>query len=250
MIPVFGVSLVFSILMCVHVHRTGRELYWMFIILIFQPLGGVIYALLNVLPDILGGSTARRIGQQARQTLDPTRTYRAAREACDDSPTAGNRMRLAQAAFDLQRYDEAEELYREAAQGIHADDPVLMLGRAEALVELGRFAEALPILEALGDHGEKGRTPAAAIAMGRAYHALGQYAEADDAFVWATERMPGLEAWARYAAFLSETGRTDEAREIVADLAKRYAKTQSHFRAEAKHWLEFAQSRVSQPRVG
>lgn len=244
MIPVFGVSVVFSILMCVHVYRTGRELYWMFIILVIQPFGGIVYFLLNVLPEIMGGSTARRIGQQARQKLDPTRAYREAKQAVEESATAGNRMRLAQAAFDLERYDEAEALYREAAQGIHEDDPVLMLGRAQALVELGRYAEALPILEALGDHGDKGRTPQAAIALGRAYHALDRYAEADDAFLWATERMPGLEAWARYAVFLSETGRTQEARDIVADLDKRYAKTKAHFRAEAKHWRDFAEERV------
>jgi len=239
-----GLSLLFSILMCVHVARSGRELYWMFIILIFQPVGGIVYGVVNVLPEIMGGSTARRIKQTAQQKLDPTRAYRAAKDACDDSPTAGNRMRLAAAAFDLERYDEAEMLYREAAQGIHQDDPVLMLGRAQALVELGRYAEALPVLEALGEHGEKGRTPAAAIAMGRAFHALDQYTEADDAFLWASERMPGLEASARYACFLADTGRGDEAQVLVNDLDKRYAKTKSHFRAEAKHWRDLAAEHV------
>ena len=99
----FGLSVVFSILMCVHVYRTGRELYWMFIILAFQPVGGIVYALM-VLPELLGGSTVRRMQAKAAKTLDPTRAYRDAKAACDESPTVGNRMRLAQAAFDLQRY--------------------------------------------------------------------------------------------------------------------------------------------------
>jgi len=239
----FGLSVVFSILMCVHVYRTGRELYWMFIILAFQPVGGIVYGLM-VLPELLGGSTVRRMQAKAAKTLDPTRAYRDAKAACDESPTVGNRMRLAQAAFDLQRYEEAERGFADAMHGIHADDPALMLGRAQALVELNRHAEALPILEALGEHGDKGRTPQAAVAMGRAYHALGQYAEADDAFAWAIERMPGLEAWARYAVFLNDTGRRDEAKTIVEDLDKRYAKTKSHFRAEAKQWRDFAAEKV------
>ena len=239
----FGLSVVFSILMCVHVFRTGREMYWMFIILAFQPVGGIVY-LLMVLPELLGGSTVRRMQAKAARTLDPTRAYRDAKAACEESPTVGNRMRLAQAAFDLERYEEAERGFAEAMHGIHADDPALMLGRAQALVELDRHAEALPILEALGDHGDKGRTPHAAVAMGRAFHALGRYAEADDAFIWATERMPGLEAWARYAVFLHETGRRDEVQAIAVDLDKRYAKTRAHFRTEAKRWRDFAAEKV------
>ena len=37
-----GFSLVFSILLCVHVVRSGREMYWLFIILAFQTVGGIV----------------------------------------------------------------------------------------------------------------------------------------------------------------------------------------------------------------
>jgi Ca2+-binding RTX toxin-like protein len=43
----FGLSLLFSILLCVHVVRTGREMFWLFIILIFQPIGGLVYFVAN-----------------------------------------------------------------------------------------------------------------------------------------------------------------------------------------------------------
>jgi hypothetical protein len=236
----FGLSLLFSGLMCLHVVRTGRELYWIFIILIFPGIGGLIYFATQVLPELMGGRTARRIGQSARETLDPTRAYREARAACEDTPTVGNKMRLAAAAFDLGHLEEAERLYAEAAQGVHEEDPALLMGRAQALVELDRFEEALPILHKLGELGEKGRTPQAALAMGRCYHAMGKISEADDALAWAAERMPGLEASARYAVFLNEVGREDEAREILTDLEKRVAKASSHFRREARHWRDFA----------
>jgi len=239
-----GLSLLFSITMCVHAAKSGRELYWIFIILGLQPVGGLVYFVIAVLPELTGGSTARRLRATARDALDPMRAYREAKAACDDSPTVTNRMRLATAAAGLGRHDEAEALYREAAQGIHADDPTLMLGRAQALVELHRYEEALDLLEALGSHGEKGRTPQAAIAMGRAYQALGRLLEADDAYEWATQRLPGLEAWARYAVFLKETGRSDEAEAIMADLEKRLTKTRAHFRTEARQWRDFAAARL------
>ena len=111
-------------------------MYWLFIILAFQPLGGIVYALVAVLPELTGGSTARRLGQAAKQALDPEREYREAKIAVDDSATVGNRMRLAAAAAGLGRHEEAARLYGEAATGIHEEDPSLLLGRARALHQM------------------------------------------------------------------------------------------------------------------
>jgi hypothetical protein len=231
---------VFAIAMCVHVVRTNREMYWLFIILALPPLGGVIYLITNVLPDLVGGSRARQLGRAARETLDPTRDYRLATRAHEDAPTVSNKMKLAQSAFALERFDEAERLYGEALQGIHAEDPTLLLGRAHALIELGRFPEALTLLDQLGKDPDKGRTPATALALGRTYEGLGRFAEADTAYQWASGRLPGLEGIARYAAFLARTGRRDEAQEAVAEMDQRVAKARGHFKAEARAWRNLA----------
>jgi hypothetical protein len=240
MIPLFGASLLFSIAMCVHVVRTNQAMYWLMIILILQPLGGIVYLVAIVLPGLAGGTTARRALQGARETLDPGREYREARAAVDDTPTVHNQMRLAKAAAELGRHDEAERLYAQAAVGIHADDPTLLLGRAVALLELDRHAEALGILERLGQDEDKGRSPQAALAMGRAYEGLGRTSEADVAYQWAVERLPGLEAMARYAAFLARAGRSDEARETLAEIDRRLAKANPQFRKEGRMWRDLA----------
>jgi hypothetical protein len=240
MIPLFGLSLLFSVLLCVHVVRTGREMYWLLIILMIQPLGGLVYVCAIILPEMLGGRTARRVGAAARGTLDPARAFRAAKADHDASPTVAHAMRLAAAAAALGRHGEAEALYRDAAQGVHVDDPALLLGRANALVELGRFADALPLLERLGENIDQGRTPQAALTLGRAYEGLGRDAEADTAYDWAAGRMPGLEAYGRYAAFLARTGRRAEAEEALAEIDRRVRSTDPYFRREARAWRDLA----------
>jgi hypothetical protein len=240
MFPLIGLSLAFSVALCVHVVRTGREMYWLFIILAFQPLGGIVYALINVLPDLMGGSTARQITKAARETLDPNREYREAKIACDDTPTVRNQSRLAAAAAGLGKHDEAERLYAEAAQGIHAEDPALLLGRANALLELNRHAEALTVLELLGKDEANGRSPNAAVALGRAYEGLGRIGEADTAYQWAAQRMPGFEGLARYAAFMARHGRPQEAQEAIAEMDKRLTKLAAQFRREGRHWRDLA----------
>jgi hypothetical protein len=240
-----GLSLLFSIALCVHVVRTGQQMYWLMIILLFQPLGGLVYLIAVVAPDFLGGAKAQKARQAARQVLDPQREYREAGQAVDDTPTVANRARLAAAAAGLGKHAEAERLYAEALQGMYADDPQLLLGRANALIELDRAAEALPLLEGLSAQSPAARTPNVALAMGRAYHALGRHAEADTALRWAAAHLPGFEGMARYAVFLAQTGRKDEAREALAEIDKRLAKTHSHFRKEARGWRDLAATAVA-----
>ena len=229
-----------AILLCWHVMRTGRDTFWMWIVLMAPGIGSLVYIALNIIPDLVGGSTAQKVGRAARATLDPNREYREAKQACDDTPTVRNQSRLATAAAQAGKPAEAEALFRAAAQGVHAEDPVLLLGLANALLGLRRPADALEVLDRLGKDEAHGRTPAAALALGRAYEDLGRISEADTALQWACERMPGFEALARYAAFMARNGRQAEAREVVAELDKRLAKLRGPFRKEALTWRDHA----------
>ena len=236
----FLVSLVIAVPLCWHAVKTGRDSFWLWIILMFQPIGGAVYFFLNVVPDLFGGATAQKVTRAARKSLDPNREYREAKQAHAETPTVRNQSRLAHAAAHLGHHAEAVALYAAAAQGVHADDPALLLGRAKALLELGRAAEALTTLEKLGEDAAHGRTPPAALAMARAYDALGRTDEADRAFQWASERMPGFEALARYAAFMAHAGRKDEARDLVRELDQRMTKLKGQFRKEAQTWRDLA----------
>src|SRR5580698_3934123 len=106
--------LLIGIALCVHVVRTNQPLYWIFLILFVPVLGAVVYLIAIVIPDMAGGTKAKRMGMAARDALDPGREYRQAKAAADDSPTVHNQMRLAAAAAELGRHAEAEALYRQA----------------------------------------------------------------------------------------------------------------------------------------
>lgn len=243
-IELLGLSLIFSIALCVHVVRTGQQTFWLWIVLMFQPIGGVVYLVAVIGPELFGGRTARRIGEAARDTLDPNREYREARAAFAETPTVRNQSRLAAAEAQLGRYDEAERLYAEAAQGVHAEDPVLLLGRANALLELGRAEDALKLLQQIGQDPE-GRTPATSMAQGRACEALGRVAEAEAAYDWAAGRLPGLEGLGRQAAFLARTGRKAQAQDLLAELDRRLTKAHPQFRKEGRRWRDLAAAAIN-----
>lgn len=244
-LPLIGLSFLIAIILCVHVVRTGQQMYWLWIILAFQPIGGIVYFVAIIAPAWFGGRTAQKMGQAARKAIDPQREYREAARAVDDAPTVANRVRLAVAATELGKHAEAERLYADSLTGMYADDAQLLLGRANALIELNRPSEALPLLEKLGEQPNAGRTPHTMLALGRVYHALGREEQADTALSWAADHYPGFEGIARYTVFLARMGRKDEAREKLAEIDKRLAKTHAHFRKEAKSWRDFAAQAVN-----
>ena len=245
-LSLYLLGLLFSIALCVHVVRTGQNMMWLYLILFLSPLGGIVYLIAVIIPGWTGGPTARKAREAARDTLDPTRDYRTARLAAEDTPTVHNRMRWAAAAGELGKWDEAEAVYREAAQGVHAEDPALAYGLARSLVELGRFAEARPLIEKLEK--DQPRTPQTALQLARAYEGLGLMAEAEAPYQYAAARLPGLEGLARQAAFLARTGRMAEAQEALTEIDKRLDRTNPRFQREGRQWRDLAAEAVRRGR--
>jgi hypothetical protein len=229
-----------SIACAFHVVRTGQQYFWLWIVLAFGPLGATAYFLIVWLPELLGGRTARGVGKAARQALDPDRDYRNAMRSLEDTPTVGNRMRLAQAAAALGRWSDAEAQWAQCVEGHWAEDPTILMGHANALLELGKHAEALKRLEQLKALGREGETPTVALAFGRAYEGLGRNTEADEAYRFAADRVPGLEAGGRYVAFMAKAGRREDAEIGLTELDRRLKKIAPPLRAEARIWRDLA----------
>ncbi len=229
-----------SLLCGVHVVRSGREMYWLWIFVIAPLLGPAFYFFVVLVPEWMGGRTARGMGRAAQAALDPERDYRQAMRALEETPTIGNRMRLAQAASALNRWSDAEAQWAQCVTGPGAEDRTILMGHAAALLELGRYDEAVRRLEQVRALGRDGETPLVALAFARAYEGLGRNQEADDAYRFAADRVPGLEAGARYVAFMARTGRRADAEIGYGEIERRYKKISSPLRAEARVWRDMA----------
>jgi tetratricopeptide (TPR) repeat protein len=107
--------------------------------------------------------------------------------------------RLGRAEAALATYEKAESL----VGGDATARQLVAFGRAEAQIELGRTAEALPALEVLLREGL--RAPGMPRAMGRAYVATGNFGEALDALEAAVKIDPDdLAAWEALATARQE----------------------------------------------
>jgi len=229
-----------SLLCGIHVVRTGREMFWLWLFIIGPLLAPAFYFFAVLVPEWMGGTGARKVGKVARQTLDPEREYRNAVRTLEDTPTVGARMKVAHAASALGRWSDAEAQWALCADGAWADDPSILMGHALSLLELGRYTEALARLEKLKALGPEGKTPTVALAFARAYEGLGRNEEADDAYRFAADRVAGLESGGRYVAFMAKTGRREDAEIGFEEIERRLAKIAPSLRAEARIWRDLA----------
>jgi hypothetical protein len=229
-----------SVLCGIHVLRTGREMFWLWLFIIGPLIAPAFYLFAVLIPEWMGGRTARGIGRATQQALDPDRNYRNAMRALEETPTIGNRMKVAQAAAALGRWDDAEAQWAQCVDSHWAEDPAVLMGHANALLELGRFHEALTRLDQMKKLGREGETPVVALAFARAYEGLGRNQEADDAYRFAADRVPGLEAGGRYVAFMAKQGRREDAEIGLAELDRRLMKIAPPLRADARVWRDIA----------
>src|SRR5690606_28086896 len=147
--PILILSILLQIGFAVHVARTGRPMYWIFILLVGSYIGIAIYFFAEVLPELHGSRGARRAVDSLHNRIDPERQKRHASRQLDLVDTPENRRRLAEQSLLTGDYQHAMEQYRSALKGLYKTDPDLMLGLAKAQFALDLPQEAKQTLDEL-----------------------------------------------------------------------------------------------------
>lgn len=239
-----GLALAFDVVCIVHVIRTNRPYYWVFIVMGLPTIGAAIYFFMEMLPDIRHSRAARQAAEDIGRVVDPDREIREATAALRLTDTAENRKRLAEALMVRARYDEARSLYEAALDGVHADDPALMLGLARAQFgqkhyvgvcdTLDRLREVLPDFESADAH----------LLYARAREGQGDSDQALIEYQALAGYYPGEEARCRYALLLQRLGHVDEARAIFRQVAESVESApKTYFRAQ-RDWYNVAKQNL------
>lgn len=73
MSPVLLLSILLQIGCAVHVVRTGRPMYWLFLLLIGSYIAAAVYLIAAVIPSLRNALSTRRALRLAHDTIDPQR---------------------------------------------------------------------------------------------------------------------------------------------------------------------------------
>lgn len=241
----FVLTLIVQIACAVHVVRSGRDKYWIFIVLVFPLIGSAIYFFVEMLPDLMGGRTGRNLARGARQIVDPDRAYRAALAQVEVSPTAHNKRVLADACVARGSYADAVALYTETLVGHDAHEPDLLRSRAGARLLAGDCAGAIADLDTLRTHNPNYQSEEAHLIYARALECAGRESDALTEYAALTAYATGEEARCRYGLLLKKAGQHARAQTVFAEILRNVRYAPRHYRRAQAAWVDIANANVS-----
>jgi hypothetical protein len=231
---------VFDVLLIVHAARTGRFMPWGFVILFLPGVGALIYVVFALAPEWFGSYGVQRARRSVAVALDPTGRYRALRDELDVVDTVANRSALAEECLKIGRPQEALEHYESILARPLGDEPAFLIGKARALIDLGRADEAVATLEEVRRRARDFHSPEGHLLFARALEDAGRPDEALDAYARVSRTFPGPEPRVREARLLDRLGRRDQARSIAEEVVRSLRRAPRHVQANEREWFALA----------
>jgi len=154
--PLLILTAIVQIALIVHVMRTGRATYWIFVLLFMPGIGAAAYFIVELLPELSNSFAARRAMRGVRKTLNPGGDLRRRELEHRLSGSVDATRHLADELIEQGRFAEAVDHYRAALTGLYEHDPDLMLGLAQAeFFDSNEYTDILSAAELAPRHFKK-----------------------------------------------------------------------------------------------
>jgi len=239
------VSIALQIACAVHVVRSGRQLYWLWILFVGSYLAVIVYLIVAVIPDLRNDPRSRQAANRVLHTIDPERRRRAIQAKLEIADTIDNRRLLAEESMRLGDFANAAELYRSVLTGVYANDASFLLGLAQAQASNNDFAGARATLETLFAAHPSFRHSDAELLRARVLEADGDLDGALEHYRALSTSYPGEEARFRFGALLKRRERFGEARTVFREMLARAKHAPRYYRKKEGRWLEAAQRELA-----
>jgi hypothetical protein len=243
--PIVILTVLVQIALIVHVMRTGRAIYWIFIILMVPGIGSVAYFIVELLPDLSNSMGGRRAAHGIRKAINPGADLRQRQLEHQMSGSVDAARHLAQELIENGRYADAIEHFQSALTGIYEHDPDLMLGLAQAQFGNGDAKSCKETLDELKETNPDYRSPEGHLLFARALEQCDDLDKAETEYAAIAPYYPGAEARVRYAQLLERVEKIELARKEYAEIVAAAEMAPAHFRKVQKKWIAEARSGVS-----
>ena len=241
---VYLAILAIQVMLVIDVIRNGRNQLWIMALMFLPGPSTIAYLVIEVYPRLQGNRHVRTARAKAVAAIDPEREVRAARDALDLADTAANRIRLADALAELGRHGEALPLLREAIERGPLDMRTgEKLARAE--FETGDAASALTTLDANPPATAQGDKDRQALLRARILEGLNCKEEALALYADLVTRLPGEEGRCRYAALLLDQGWEKKARVVLEEVEARMKRLDRQQRAAEADMYRWAMDQLA-----
>lgn len=133
---------VLQLLLIIHIIKNGKPFLWLWLIVFLPYIGGIVYIIMEILPEVLNKDTVSKAGDAVSSAVNPGKQILRLEELVKRQDTIANRTSLADAYVEQGSYQKALELYASCLTGPYAEDEELLLKKINALYLSGDFENA------------------------------------------------------------------------------------------------------------
>ncbi len=244
--PVLG-GLLFAVQMmfAVHAVRSGKEYFWIYIILLVPALGCAVYFFSQVLPGLGRNQAIQKAGHTLIKAVDPERELRRRKQELELADTLENRSKLAEECLQANFYAEAIGLFESCLQGMHENDPQLMLKLSEAYFKSNKFIQAKLCMDRLIEKNPDFKSHDGHLLYAKTLSALDLREEALKEYSILTDVYPGEEARVRFGLLLQKMGEPEKAKSVFQESVMRAGLAPKYYRKKEKTWVRIAQDNLN-----
>lgn len=243
--PLFILSLLVQIGLVVHVIKTGREQFWIYLIVFLPGVGSAAYIITQVLPDLGASRQVRSAKRKFGKALDPHREVRRCRDQLEIADNTENRLALADACAEAGLDREARDLYESCLSGPYEHDPHMLLKLAQCEFKLNNHARTRQLLDRLIAHNPEYQSTDGHLLYARTLEELGDIKGALDEYAALADAYPGEEARIRYALLLKQEGKVEEAVKAFRHTLLRAKRAPAYYRQAQKRWIAIAKENLA-----
>jgi hypothetical protein len=219
-----------QILLVIHVLKTGRSRYWIWLLLFLPLIGGIAYLVIEILPEFGGSIQGQRAMREVRKAVNPRAELDKHAAAWEQSPNADNARRYARVLMDHGQFSQANEVLDQALTGSLSTEPTLLLLRATNRCETGEV--------------EDFRSAEGHLLYAQSLESAGRIKEALQEYRKVSGYFPGAEARYLLALALNTSGNTTDALNEFKQLVNDADLAPAHFRKSQKKWLALAREQL------
>lgn len=227
----------------VHVFRTGRPYWWLYLIFFFPLVGCLVYLVVEVVPDMRRRGVALELPVSRQRSAK--RLIGQLKEELEYSDTVDTRVRLARGYLDAGRAADAVAALQPCLATAHRDDPCVLFTLAHAYFHDGQYGEADKMLAELVRIKAKDHPHERALLQARIHEAVGRTEDALKEYADLSRVFAGEEATCRHALLLKKSGQAEKANEVFRAILAKARRADGFFRRRQQEWIRIARRNVS-----
>jgi len=208
--PLLILSGIIQLALVVHVLKTGRNTYWIWLILMVPFIGAAAYLIIEIGPELNG------------------------------SPGG-------QVLLDKECFDEAMPHFKKALTGLNEYNPSAMVGLAQAEFGAEFFHEAKLTLDTLIDKNPGYKDQDSHLLYARVLEQLGDIEGASEEYETLIKYYTGPEPHIRFAELQFKQGNTHRGNELIEEVLTNAKHSPAHYTRLHKDWINRAKQLKNNP---